>query len=185
MVEQMPESIGAERLLLRRVRPGDELGVYGLLSNARVVRYMLFPVFTREKAKQFVTRLQAPPKDSAPREEVYGIEVGEPPALRGLCGLVIESTQPVAELWYLLDPDFWGAGYAAEAAGALVAGAFDHLSLHRIWASCLPENPASARVLEKLGFRREGTHRKNLRVHGEWRDSHTYAMLGAEWQAGP
>jgi len=44
---------------------------------------------------------------------------------------------------------------------------FSEMSLHRIWATCLPENPASARVLEKAGMRKEGFLVKNLKIHGE------------------
>jgi len=55
--------------------------------------------------------------------------------------------------------------------------------LHRLWATCLPENPASARVLEKVGFRREGLMREALRIHGQWRDAFLYAMLSTEWDS--
>jgi RimJ/RimL family protein N-acetyltransferase len=57
------------------------------------------------------------------------------------------------------------------------------MSLHRIWATCLPENPASARVLEKAGMRKEGFLVKNLKIHGEWKSSSLYAILAEEWPA--
>ena len=101
----------------------------------------------------------------------------------GLCRLVLRPELEEGELWYLLQPPRWGRGLVAEAARALVDHGFQQLALHRIRARCLPENPASARVLEKLGFRREGLLRQNLRIHGEWRDSQLYAMLAGEWAA--
>ena len=55
------------------------------------------------------------------------------------------------------------------------------MSLHRIWATCLPENPASARVLERAGMRKEGFLVKNLKIHGEWKSSFLYAILAEEW----
>ena len=58
------------------------------------------------------------------------------------------------------------------------------LSLHRIWATCDVDNRASARILEKVGMRREGHLRHSVRRKGEWRDSYLYAILEPEWQDG-
>ena len=182
------------RLRLRRVAPGDEDAVHALLSDERVVRHMLFPRFTPERARAFVARLQEPPADARPTQFVLAVVErqgegegegeGEADALVGLCGLVLRPELEEGELWYLLRPERWGRGLVTEAVRALVDHGFRALALHRVWASCLPENPASARVLEKVGFRREGLLRQNLRIHGEWRDSHLYALLAAEWPAG-
>ncbi len=101
--------------------------------------------------------------------------------LVGLCGLVINPELDEGEAWYLLRPDLWGRGFITEAVCALVEIGFGELRLHRIWASCLPINPASARVLENVGFRREGHLRQNLRIHGVWQDSYLYALLDSEW----
>jgi RimJ/RimL family protein N-acetyltransferase len=59
-----------------------------------------------------------------------------------------------------------------------------HLALHRIWATYDVDNHASARVLEKLGMRREGHLRQSTRRKGEWRDSYLYAVLQPEWRGG-
>ena len=99
----------------------------------------------------------------------------------GLCGLVLNGSEDQAEVWYLLAPSDWGRGFVTEAVRALVEHAFRDLGLHRVWASCLPANPASARVLEKLTFRREGLLRKNLRIQGIWNDSFLYALLAEDW----
>lgn len=171
-----------ERLRLRRVAPGDEDAVHGLLSDESVVRYMLFPRFSRERAQAFVAELQR--QDALhPPQVVFGIVDARTNELIGLCGLVLRPDSEDGEVWYLLRPSLWGRGLVTEAVRALVAHGFSELELHRIWASCLPENPGSARVLEKLGFRREGLLRRNLRIHGEWRDSYLYAVLAFEWAA--
>jgi len=174
-----------ERLRLRRVRPGDEDAVLSLLSDERVVRYMLFPIFSAEQAAQFVQSLQAPPAAGEPAQEVFGMALGNEAGLVGLCGLVLDPTATQGEAWYLTAPPYWGHGYVTEAVHALVDHGFRTVGLHRVWASCLPENPASARVLEKLGFRREGYHRQNLSIHGAWRDSYTYAVVASEWPVAP
>ena len=51
-----------------------------------------------------------------------------------------------------------------------------------MFATCLPENPALSRVLEKIGMRQEGYQAKNLKIHDVWHDSYLYAILRAEWE---
>jgi [ribosomal protein S5]-alanine N-acetyltransferase len=174
--------LSTSRLDLRSLRSGDESDIYRFLSDQAVIRYMLFPLFTPERAARFVHRLTSPPPPGEPEQAVAMVRCrGERHAI-GLCGLVLARDGYQGELWYLLESGSWGSGYATEAAGAVVAYGFDTLTLHRIWASCLPENPASARVLEKLRFRREGHHLQNLQIRGTWRDSFSYALLRSEWQ---
>jgi [ribosomal protein S5]-alanine N-acetyltransferase len=72
-------------------------------------------------------------------------------------------------------PDHWGQGYASEAAAAILHFAFASLGLHRVQATCRPENVASARVLEKIGMVEEGLLRDHIRIRGRWHDSLLYA----------
>ena len=82
-----------------------------------------------------------------------------------------------AHLGYCLRSEAWGHGYATEAAGALVTWAYDVLDLNRVQAEVDTRNAASARVLEKLGFVREGTLREDCVVDGEVSDSWVYGLL--------
>jgi RimJ/RimL family protein N-acetyltransferase len=75
--------------------------------------------------------------------------------------------------------DAWGHGYASEAAVALIRFAVDELGLHRIEATCHPDNAASARVMEKAGMTYEGRKRDHLLDRGAWRDSLSYAFVDA------
>jgi len=113
--------------MLRRVRPGDEHQVHDLLSDMRVVRYMLFPVFTLHQAERFVEAQQGPTPEGDPRQEVYGIATMDSGDLLGLCGLVFDPSGLTAEIWYALTPDSWGNGYATEASHQLVHQAFTRL----------------------------------------------------------
>jgi len=70
----------------------------------------------------------------------------------------------------------WGLGLATECATALRDFAFAKLEIRRIIAYCDVDNAASARVLEKTGFTREGTVRARLKLAGAWRDSYLYAI---------
>ena len=84
-----------------------------------------------------------------------------------------------------VEPRPWGHGYATEAAGALLQWAFDTLDLNRVQAETDTRNAASARVLEKLGFVREGTLREDCVVNGEVSDSWVYGLIKREWPPPP
>lgn len=103
--------------------------------------------------------------------------------------LALGLAQPgIAHLGYTLAPDHQGNGYAVEAAGALVDAVFARTEVHRVVASLDPENHASMRVLEQLGFRYEGTARSAEPIRGEWVDDMRFALLRAdraEWLARP
>ena len=89
------------------------------------------------------------------------------------------------EIGWVFHPGWHGRGYATEAARALLDYGFRELGLHRIIATCQPENPASYRVMEKIGMRREGHFRKCIYRGGEtWWDEYFYAILAEEWGAG-
>ena len=96
---------------------------------------------------------------------------------------IMRAANRTASLGYTVDPAHWGQGYATEAARRVAAFGFDDLRLNRIEATCHPDNPASIRVLRKLGMRREGYLRQHLRVRDRWLDSLLYAMLADEFGA--
>ena len=86
-----------------------------------------------------------------------------------------------ASLGYCLNRTARGQGHATEAAHAVLRWAFDTLDLNRVQAETDTRNAASARVLEKLGFLREGT----LREDGDVSDSWVYGLLRREWRPSP
>jgi RimJ/RimL family protein N-acetyltransferase len=90
------------------------------------------------------------------------------------------------EIGWVLARRYHGQGYASEAALALLRYGFEALRLHRIIATCQPENIASWRVMEKIGLRREGHFRKGIhRPEGTWWDEYFYALLDEEWLRRP
>jgi RimJ/RimL family protein N-acetyltransferase len=104
--------------------------------------------------------------------------------LIGNCGIRLESAEArQADIGYELDQNYWGQGYATEAARAVVEYGFSQLRVHRVWASCVADNLGSAHVLEKLGMRLEGRLRDNEYFKGRWWDTLVYAILDYEWQA--
>jgi RimJ/RimL family protein N-acetyltransferase len=96
----------------------------------------------------------------------------------------IERAQGRCKLGYLIgEKSFWGRGYATEAVRAVVAHAFGPLGLRRIGAGAYATNPASIRVLEKAGFRREGVLRSHVRRGDAFIDEILFGLLRDEWSA--
>jgi RimJ/RimL family protein N-acetyltransferase len=103
-----------------------------------------------------------------------------------IVGHVTNSIDPEhrqAEIGFMFDPAHQGRGYATEASRALVAHAFEHYGVHRVYGRLEPRNEASARVLEKLGMRREAHLIENEWVKGEWQSEAVYALLARQWAA--
>jgi ribosomal-protein-alanine N-acetyltransferase len=101
--------------------------------------------------------------------------------LRGCIALKLTQRHRRGELGYWIGREYWGQGFAPEAARAVVDFAFGVLALNRVQASYLPRNPASGRVLEKLGMSREGLHRERYRKGDQFEDVIEFAILRREW----
>ena len=83
---------------------------------------------------------------------------------------------------YAIEPSEHGKGYGTEALQLMVDYLFLSKEIHRIQANTDPENKASQRILEKVGFKNEGISRKSSFVRGQWRDECHYALLREEWK---
>lgn len=87
----------------------------------------------------------------------------------------------VAEVGYMIAPDHWGNGYATDALAEVCGYAFAERGLDKVYAHAYATNPASRRVLEKVGFTEEGVLRDEAFVDGERVDVHRYGLLADEW----
>ncbi len=90
-----------------------------------------------------------------------------------------------AEMGFWIGKAFWGHGYASEAGSAIVRFGFESLGLNRIYAFHMARNPASGRVLQKLGMQREGMLRQRVRKWGRFEDVMAYAVLRSEIVLSP
>jgi ribosomal-protein-alanine N-acetyltransferase len=86
-----------------------------------------------------------------------------------------------AHIGYWIDEAHQRRGYMTEAVTEVVTFAFDALGLHRVQAAVMPHNAASLRVLEKIGFRKEGDSPRYLQIAGKWADHAVFAVTREEW----
>jgi RimJ/RimL family protein N-acetyltransferase len=105
--------------------------------------------------------------------------------LVGTIGLIHESRHAHAELGYWIGHGWWGRGFATEAARRVVAWAFEEGGVHRVYGQHFATNPASGRVLEKCGMRREGLLRSHYVRFEVAQDVCVYGLLRDEWDGSP
>jgi RimJ/RimL family protein N-acetyltransferase len=108
-----------------------------------------------------------------------------PDRLLGAVSLALAREHARGELGYWVAVHAWGRGYATEAARAVAGYGFGALSLHRVQARHFTRNPASGRVMQKLGMRFEGVHRGSYLRWGRFEDVAVYGILAHEWAASP
>lgn len=173
------DNIYTERLVIRKFNKGDGPGLYQYLSDPQVVFYEPYEVFTPEEAA-----VEAEKRAENPAFYAVALKNGQ---LIGNLYLGQEAFN-ACELGYVFNRNYWGHGYAREAAFAILEYAFNILGTHRVFSMCNPDNERSWRLMEGLGMRREGRLIKNVYFkkdsNGEpvWQDTFIYAVLKNEWQ---
>ena len=173
-----------ERLVLRPYVTGDFDALFAIQSRPDVARYLYWDprnegevrvsleqkiASIRIRSEGDVLALAIVPKES-------GALVGDV-----ILRLVSEEHRQ-GEIGFLVHPDHHGRGYATEASHAVLRIAFDEIGLHRVIGHLEARNVASARVLEKLGMRREAHFVENEWVKDEWQSGVIYVMLDREWR---
>lgn len=176
----LPE-LKTERLILRGFRAEDAPALQLLAGEFEIADTTLnIPhPYPREMADSWIA--SHPQLLAEHKNAFFAVTLKADRQLIGAVGLAIAKDFDRAELGYWVGKPFWGYGYCTEAAAAVINFGFIHLSLHRIHASYLSRNPASGRVMEKLGMTREGF----LRQHGKKWDKHEdlvfYGILRSDW----
>jgi RimJ/RimL family protein N-acetyltransferase len=173
------------RLLLRPLTLADEDDVLVYQSDPEIVRYIPWPVRTRDQVR---AALEKHTGNTRMTEDGDGIllAIVERTGGRviGQLNLSIASiTDRHGEFGYVVSRAFAGRGYGTEASARLLDYAFETLDLHRASALIDTRNVASAAVAEKLGLRREAEFRENEWFKGEWTSTWIYAILADEWRA--
>ena len=172
-----------ERLVLREFREDDWRAVLDYQRDPLHLRYYPWEDRNEADVKAFVDMFRGWQEEQPRRRFQLAIVRREDGGLIGNCGLRRKpGNEWEADIGYELSPKHWGHGYATEAARAMVGFGFAELGLQRISSWCIADNVASARVLERLGFVREGRLRRNEYFKGRWWDTLLYALLEEEWR---
>jgi RimJ/RimL family protein N-acetyltransferase len=180
-----PPRIATARLLLRPFAPDDAPAVERLAGAFEVADGTLtIPHPYPEGAAAAWIATLAPAWAAGSLLTLAIAHAGAPHEPLGAVGLHIRPEHARAELGYWIGLPFWGRGYATEAARALMDHGFATLGLDRIEASHFTRNPASGRVMQKLGMRLEGVLRHAYRRWGRPEDVALYAVLAEEWREG-
>lgn len=111
------------------------------------------------------------------RNLTLAIQENKSNQLIGCISLRLDDANFKAEMGYWLGVPYWGRGYATEAGAALIRYGFEHLNLNRIAAYHFASNPASGRVMQKIGMTREGQLRQNVFKDGAFHDAVVYGIL--------
>lgn len=175
-----------ERLVLREFVEDDWAPLNAIESQPDIVRYQDNDVHDEARSREYVQGILVSARE-VPRL-VFDLAITRPDddTYIGRVGMRRDDDDPrLGELWFVLAPEHQGKGYVTEAARALITYAFRELGMHRIYGDCDPRNPASARVMERLGMRREGHLVQNIFIKGEWCDSLLFAVLATEWGLPP
>ncbi len=171
--------VRTERLGLRRFTTADAEAFAAYRSVPEVARYQSWdaPVSRTEALEMVEEFAQGDP--AAPGWFQYAIDLDG--VLIGDVGLNLHNNLRQAELGFTVSPAYQGNGYATEAVRGLLDQLFIERNLHRVSAECDARNTASARLLERVGFRQEGLRRSNSWFKGEWTDDLLFGLLRADY----
>ena len=172
-----------ERLLLRPFGPDDLEALFAIQADESVARWLYNDPRTLEETRELLARTIGGAALHGEGEWLSAAAV-----LRTTGELVgdvslhwASEAHGQGELGFVVHPEHQGRGYATEASRPLLDFAFGPLGLHRVIGRLEPRNTGSARVLEKLGMRREAHLVENEWVKGEWQSELVYAILAREW----
>lgn len=169
-------NLDTERLYIRPVSLSDVDEIYEFLSNPKTMTYFVEGTYNKYQIEGMIEGNEKEPKH-------YAIIQKESNKLIGKATFSPWFMKDTYEIGWIMNSLFMNQGYMTEAAQAILDYGFHQLKLHRIVATCQPENISSKRICEKLGMRLEGTFLKCIHVQDDlWWDELFYAILQEEYK---
>ena len=169
-------TLRGSRLTLRQLHIDDAEPLFDVLSNETVMRYWSSGLQTSVEETRRYLKCNA---DCDAEHYCWAIIRHDGPALGWV--ILVPRREGMFELGYILGRAEWGKGIVPDAANLVLDYAFGPLGSRRVMAETDPENIASIRLLEKLGFRQEGHLRAEWQTHIGIRDSLIFGLLQHEW----
>jgi len=180
--ETLP-TLHGDGVALRALAASDVPALFAIFGNPEVMRYWSrAPFASLEDARDFLSEIHQ--GFATRRLFQWGITLASEPTVVGTCTLFhFERTHRRCEVGFALGRSSWGRGIASRAVSTALRFAFDELGVHRVEADADPRNERSLRLLEKLGFQREGLLRERYHVNGEIQDAVLLGLLRPAWNA--
>ncbi len=178
------DTLSSKRLRIRRFQLSDAEAFAAYRSDPDVARYQAWEIpYALEEARAFIESLRGVAPGRPGPWFQFAVSLAPAGPLIGDCALRCTRGDPrQAELGFTFAKAHQGQGYASEAIRSLLQYAFASLESHRVFAFTDERNRPSQRLLERLGFRREGHFIENVWFKGEWASDFLYAQLAAEWR---
>ncbi|HAZ45219.1 MAG TPA: GNAT family N-acetyltransferase [Cyanobacteria bacterium UBA11369] len=174
-----------DRLILRAFQDIDLQPFAEYRSDPEIAKFQSWDIpFTEEKAAKFIEEMKGIQPGIPGEWYQIAIELKTMHQLIGDCAFCIlaEDSQQ-AEIGFTLAGQYHGKGYGNEAVTRLLDYLFAELNLHRVRAICNVDNLAAAKLLERVGMRREAEFIENILFKGEWISEYWYGILNREWTA--
>lgn len=172
-----------DRLLLRLPTARDINSIYKVVSDSKVLRFVLLPTpYRREHAVTFVERA----REQHRKGSGLHLAICRKPDLTIMGVIGIQSSRAVdrnCELGYWLGSAYWNRGYMTESVQLILTHVFRSRHMNRVWARTQPANAASNRILRRAGFVIEGRLRQHRKIHGRWHDELEWGLLRREYTA--
>ena len=176
-----PPVLRTERLVLRQITESDGEGLFGIFADDEVTEHYAWDTFTSvEQGHELAARTAGQFRQ---REAIrWGLLLPGSARIIGTCGYTrwVQDSR-FAILGYDLARDYWRRGLMSEAVAAVLRLGFEQLALHRVEATVMAGNTASAALLDRAGFRREGVMRERALKRGEFRDVWMFGLTRADW----
>jgi aminoglycoside 6'-N-acetyltransferase len=181
------EHLESARLRIRRFRAGDAAAFARYRSDPEVARLQGWEVpYSLEAAQRFVESLAGVSPGKPGTWFQFAVALCSNGALIGDCALRATRADPrQAELGFSFATLYQRQGYASEAVQCVLGYAFTTLEMHRVFSITDTRNVRAQRLLERLGFRREGHFVEGAWFKDEWVSEFLYAQLASEWQMRP
>lgn len=174
-------TLQTDRLILRKLNQNDANDMFEYAKDPEIAGMGLWlPFKDMDECIKDLTQNAA--DYEAGKLISWAMELRDGGKMIGRCGLVDQSFfHSRADISYAMNRNYWGKGLMSEAMREVVRYSFESLELNRLGAGVLPENIASIRILEKLGFKYEGTRRELTKVRGKFDDVNMYSLLRKEY----
>ena len=170
--------IETDRLLLRTLRMADAEDIFEWVSDPQVTAYLFWRAHQSiEDSRDFIAWV------TADNFACWGVVLAKNSKVIGNCFLHnVNFEHKRAEIAFNIARKYWGKGYATETAQAVIQFGFEGWHLNRIEGTCMVENRASARVMEKAGMTLEGILRKYVYTKERFHDMKLYSILRSDLQ---